>query len=1034
MQPEVLRPLILEYLGIEDTELTVANFITQLLQQSTSLDSFRRLIQENGGDEFPQEFLGKCFFAYKRSGSKETKPETESAVSSALGMANELPQSAPKREKREFGASNASEGPKKPEPSRESHNPQSKLQVGEVYRGTVSKITTFGAFIQIKSPDVRPQSGLCHISQMANRRISSPQVVVSQNQTVFVRVLAVEPKLSLSMKNIDQVTGLAIEDEDRGRKAHHESAPKRRRLTSPERWEICQLIAAGAAKASDYPELDQPEEDDTDQTTSSGVEVEIDIHLKQETPKFLKGEQIVPLNQPAKIKRQPEGSLERVALNGSKFATEFRDERKQQDKQHPGGATETVIAEWRKQQQRVKNVPTQKLSMDEQRKRLPVYAMRQQIVDTVRDNQFLVVVGETGSGKTTQIVQYLYEEGLDNGKRIGCTQPRRVAAQSVAKRVAQEMGTSVGDTVGYLVRFDDCTSRKTVVKYMTDGMLQREALKDTDMTQYSVIMLDEAHERTIATDILFALLKKAAAANPNLKVICTSATLDAEKFSRYFNSCPILKIPGRTFPVDIMYTKQPELDYVAAVLDSIVQIHVSEPLGGDILVFLTGQDEIDTCCEALFERLKVLGNGAPPLLVLPIYSALPADMQARIFDPCPPGSRKVVIATNIAETSITIDGILYVIDPGFVKLNSYDAKLGMDTLKVTPISQAQANQRSGRAGRTGPGKCFRLYTERAFVSEMAANSTPEIQRQNLSHTILMLKAMGIHNMLTFDFMDPPPKSAMILALNDLYILGALDEDGYLTELGRRMTDFPMEPALAKTLIVSSVDYHCSAEMISIVAMLSVQNIWFRPKDKAAAADQRKARFHNSQSDHLTLLNVYRGWELNDRSTRWCQENYIQERSMRRAYDVRKQLVSIMDRSKQPILSCGSDLDSIRRAIVAGFFKHSAKRDRYEGYRTVAEQNPVFIHPSSCLFGKHPEYVVYHSLLLTTREYMHCATEIKPQWLSEAAPHYFGITDAASLHQKKRAEKITPIRDGGWRLSAQAEKKRKALQNPDNSHI
>lgn len=265
---------------------------------------------------------------------------------------------------------------------------------------------------------------------------------------------------------------------------------------------------------------------------------------------------------------------------------------------------------------------------------------------------------------------------------------------------------------------------------MTDGMLEREALNDPFMKKYSVIMLDEAHERTIATDVLFALLKKAAIKNPELRIITTSATLDSDKFSKYFNDCPVMKIPGRTFPVEVLYTKEPEMDYLAAALDSVIQIHLSEP-EGDILVFLTGQEEIDTSCEALFERMKVLGDTVPELIILPMYSSLPLEMQSRIFDPTPNGSRKVILATNIAETSITIDGIYYVVDPGFVKINAYDAKLGMDSLIVSPISQAQANQRSGRAGRTGPGKCYRLYTENAYKNEMMANTIPEIQRQNL---------------------------------------------------------------------------------------------------------------------------------------------------------------------------------------------------------------------------------------------------------------------------------------------------------------
>lgn len=345
---------------------------------------------------------------------------------------------------------------------------------------------------------------------------------------------------------------------------------------------------------------------------------------------------------------------------------------------------------------------------------------------------------------------------------------------------------------------------------------------------------------------------------PDLKLIVTSATLDAEKFSEYFFGCPIFTIPGRTFPVEILYTKEPEPDYLDAALITIMQIHLSEP-PGDILLFLTGQEEIDTSCEILYERMKALGPNVPDLIILPIYSALPSEMQSRIFDPAPPGARKVILATNIAETSLTIDGIYYVVDPGFVKQNAYDPRLGMDSLIVTPISQAQARQRSGRAGRTGPGKCYRLYTEAAYRNEMLPNTIPDIQRQNLAHTILMLKAMGVNDLLNFDFMDPPPHQTMITALENLYALSALDDEGLLTRLGRKMADLPIEPPLAKMLI-ASVDLECSEEILTVVAMLSVGgSVFYRPKEKQAQADAKKAKFHQPEGDHLTLLTVYNGW-------------------------------------------------------------------------------------------------------------------------------------------------------------------------------
>ena len=319
------------------------------------------------------------------------------------------------------------------------------------------------------------------------------------------------------------------------------------------------------------------------------------------------------------------------------------------------------------------------------------------------DNQILVVIGETGSGKTTQMTQYMAEAGFTSRGIIGCTQPRRVAAMSVAKRVAEEFGCRLGQEVGYSIRFEDCTSPETVIKYMTDGMLLRECLVDTELTRYSMIMLDEAHERTIHTDVLFGLLKGLLKRRKDLKLICTSATLDAEKYSTYFLECPIFTIPGRTFPVEILYTKAPETDYLDAALITVMQIHLSEP-PGDVLLFLTGQEEIDTACQILYERMKSLGPNLPELIILPVYSALPSEMQTRIFEPAPPGARKVVVATNIAEASLTIDGIYYVVDPGFVKQKAYNAKVGMDSLVVVPISQASARQRARPRRAHRPGK------------------------------------------------------------------------------------------------------------------------------------------------------------------------------------------------------------------------------------------------------------------------------------------------------------------------------------------
>jgi len=618
------------------------------------------------------------------------------------------------------------------------------------------------------------------------------------------------------------------------------------------------------------------------------------------------------------------------------------------------------------------------------------------------------------------MTQYLVEMGLGKqGKMIGCTQPRRVAAVSVAKRVAEEYGCVLGEQVGYSIRFDDKTCSDTIIKYMTDGMLMREYLADNDLRRYSALMLDEAHERTVHTDVLFGLLKDLCRRRQDLKIIVTSATLDAGKFSDYFFLCPIFTIPGRTYPVTILYANEPESDYLEASIVTVMQIHLDQP-AGDILVFLTGQEEIDTCCETLFSRMEALEDLAPELIVLPVYSALPSEMQSRIFEPAPEGKRKCIVATNIAEASLTIDGILYVVDPGFSKQKAFNPKLGMDSLVVTPISQASAKQRAGRAGRTAPGKCFRLYTENAFKTEMLATNVPEIQRMNLGNVVLQLKAMGINDLIGFDFMDPPPVATLIGALGSLHALGALDDEGLLTRLGRKMAEFPLEPSLSKMLILS-VDLGCSKEILTLTAMLSVENPFYRPRDKQAQADMKKAKFHQSEGDHLTLLTVYEAWEAAKFSNPWCYENFVQARSMRRAQDVRKQLVTIMDRYRLRLVSAGKNFKLICKAITAGYFMNAAKKDAQEGYRTLVDHTPVYIHPSSALFQKNPEMVIYHELVLTTKEYMRNIMAIDAKWLVELAPAFYKEADPHKITKAKRNEKIEPLFDrfnpqDAWRLS------------------
>jgi ATP-dependent RNA helicase DHX8/PRP22 len=949
----------------------------------------------------------------------------------------------------------------------------------------------FGAFVSMQFRK-GPVDGLVHISQLADQRVEKVEEVVQRGDRVKVKVLSFNgAKISLTMKEVDQRTGVDLKASGSGRsagltganampvggarnperpagssagptglEAHNiptmdddgPSKARTKRLTSPERWELKQLIAAGAIDASELPNYD----DETGELVDDheqGSDEEIEIELAEDEPPFLSGQTAASGSDasPVRILKNPDGSMQRAALNQTSLAKERRELRAAQREAEQEAVPENVgqmwadpvpeggkrylaadlkgigqaapeMPEWQKSSlggTKVSYGRKTTLSMMDQRRGLPVYKLREPLIEAIMNNQILVIQGETGSGKTTQMTQFCLEAGLSKRGIVGCTQPRRVAAISVAKRVAEECGCRVGEKVGYTIRFEDMTSPETELKYMTDGMLLRECLIDSTLAKYSVIMLDEAHERTISTDVLFGLVKRACKLRPSLKLLVTSATLDVEKFSTYFYEAPIFTIPGRTHPVEVMYSREAEPDYLDASLITVMQIHLTEP-PGDVLLFLTGQEEIDTSCELLFDRMKALGPDVPELVILPVYSALPSEMQTRIFEPAKPGTRKIVIATNIAETSLTIDGIYYVVDPGFVKQKVYNSKSGMDSLVVTPISQQQAKQRAGRAGRTGPGKCYRLYTERAFRDEMLDNAVPEIQRTNLTATLLSLKAMGINDLIAFDFMDAPPTETMVMALEALYSLGALDDEGLLTRLGRRMAEFPLEPNQAK-MVIQSTHLGCSDEILTIVAMLSVDQIFYRPKEKAALADQKKARFHMPEGDHMTLLNVYNSWKNNKFSNPWCFENFVQARNLTRASDVRKQLLGIMDRHKLDVVSCGKNYKRVQMAIVSGFFRNAAKKDPTEGYKTQVEQQVAFVHPSSSLFNRQPEWLIYHSITATTREYMREVTMIDPKWLTEFAPNFFRMADPTRMSKRKRQEKIEPLYNryeepNAWRIS------------------
>ncbi|KAM5444037.1 DEAH-box ATP-dependent RNA helicase prp43 [Microsporum ferrugineum] len=643
------------------------------------------------------------------------------------------------------------------------------------------------------------------------------------------------------------------------------------------------------------------------------------------------------------------------------------------------------------------------------RRDLPVHQQRNEFLKLYQQSQILVFVGETGSGKTTQIPQFVLYDDLPQfrGKLVACTQPRRVAAMSVAERVANEMDVKLGEEVGYSIRFEDKTSSKTILKYMTDGMLLREAMHDHDLKRYSTIILDEAHERTMATDVLMGLLKEVVLRRPDMKLIIMSATLDAQKFQRYFSDAPLLAVPGRTHPVEIFYTPEPEQDYVEAAIRTVLQIHATEP-EGDILLFLTGEEEIEDAVRKISlevdEMIREVDAG--PMKVYPLYGSLPPVMQQRIFEPPPPPlkskgrpGRKCIISTNIAETSLTIDGIVYVVDPGFSKQKVYNPRIRVESLLVSPISKASAQQRAGRAGRTRPGKCFRLYTETAFKKELIEQTYPEILRSNLASTVLDLKKLGIDDLVHFDLMDPPAPETLMRALEELNYLACLDDEGNLTALGRLASEFPLDPALA-VMLISSPEFYCSNEILSITSLLSVPQIFVRPVAQRKRADEMKNLFSHPDGDHLTLLNAYhafKGPEAQANPRQWCHDHFLSLRALQSADNVRLQLQRIMEREEIELVSTPFEdkkyYENIRRALVAGFFMQVAKKESQGKslYRTIKDNNdPVLLHPSTVL-GYEAEWVLYNEFVLTTKSFIRTVTAVKGEWLLDISPTYYDIS-------------------------------------------
>ena len=837
--------------------------------------------------------------------------------------------------------------------------------------------------------------------------------------------------------------------------------------------------------------------------------------------------------------------------------------------------------------------------------RLPILDYREKLVQAVLENDCVVVTGETGCGKTTQLPQYLFEAGLSEDGIIGVTQPRRVAAISVAQRVAEERQSKLGSTVGYKVRFDEYCSPETKIKYMTDGCLLREFLDDRALSTYSILILDEAHERSLATDILFGLMKhllqkqatqmeatqKEATQNEatqkeatqkeatqkeatqmeatqkeatqmeatqmeatqreatqkeatqkeatqkeatqkeatqmeatqkeatqmeatqkeatqkeatqkeatqkeatqkeatqkeatqmeatqkeatqkeatqkeatqmevgergqkerkkkRLKVVVMSATLDERKFSNFFGGCPIFEIPGRVFPVDVLYCMKNEdfdntkLTYMSHVCRVAMEIHMEEDLG-DILIFLTGKQEIESVCDRLFKmsekidyRYDVQCKELLGMMVLPLYGSMSTEQQRKVFEPCDSSIRRVIVATNIAATSVTVNGVVYVIDSGFVKQMTYNARTGLDCLEVVPIAQSEAIQRTGRAGRTVAGKCYRLYSEDFYLTMIEA-TVPEIQRTSLTSVMLTLKGLGIANVIEFDYLDPPGRSMILDALKQLHSFQCIDGGGVVTELGDLVLEYPLQPSLARVMIRSK-ELGCIELVTPIVAMLSVEDVFIRPSGKQQAEQAMKVHKElieevGGSSDFAGLLAVYQQCVEAPSPAKWCKEHYIHWRTLKTARSITQQLLTIVDRQsikRDKAVDKGISLsERVRLSLCYGLFGNVARKNparrsfqTMDGHCIVAH-----LHPSSVLFGKedHLDWVVYYQIVDTARTYMHTVCPVKYAWIKDLLPLLQSV-DPYKLSQCSR-----PAPSPVDRPEEPSPKRRKSSQGRDTS--
>ena len=641
---------------------------------------------------------------------------------------------------------------------------------------------------------------------------------------------------------------------------------------------------------------------------------------------------------------------------------------------------------------------------------LPVVEKKQAIYEAIKHHQVVIIAGETGSGKTTQIPKICLELGLGVKGYIGHTQPRRLAARSVANRIAEELKTEIGQLVGYKVRFSDHVSDSTLVKLMTDGILLAEIQQDKLLLQYDTIIIDEAHERSLNIDFILGYLKQLLPKRPDLKVIITSATIDVERFSNHFNHAPIIEVSGRTYPVEVRYrpvifSEDSESDKnndFQPIINAIDEL--SSESAGDILIFLTGEREIRDLADTL-RKLELKHTE-----ILPLYARLSASEQNRIFHPH--NGRRIVLATNVAETSLTVPGIKYVIDPGLARISRYSYRTKVQRLPIEPISQASANQRKGRCGRTSDGICIRLYDEQDFLSRPEFTE-PEILRTNLASVILQMTSLGLGDIAAFPFVESPDSRYIRDGIRLLEELGAIytkHHHYHLTDIGRILSQLPIDPRLAR-MLVEARQLGCIKEVMIITAALSIQDPRERPFDKQQASDEKHRRFADKESDFISFINLWnyiasQQAELSgNQFRRLCQKEYLNYLRIREWQDVYTQIRQTVKQLAFPINSKLADYRSLHIALLSGLLSHVGMKE-IEKHEYIGARNIKFaIFPNSAIFKNQPKWCIASELVETSRLWGRTAAKIEAEWIEPIAKHLVKYSYSEPRWSKKQGTTI-----------------------------